>query len=59
MTPDTLIGVKAVVDDDDVHIKCRALVLATGGFGRNKDLVTKYTNEWKDTLRIMDLQAKR
>ena len=58
VTPDTLIGVKAVVDDDDVNIKCRALVLATGGFGRNKDLVTKYTNEWKDTLRIMDLQAK-
>lgn len=58
VSPDTLIGVKAVVDDDDVNIKCRALVLATGGFGRNKDLIDRYTNEWKDTLRIMDLQDK-
>lgn len=58
VSPDTLLGVKALVDDDDVNIKCRALVLATGGFGRNKELVDRYTNEWKDTLRIMDLQDK-
>lgn len=56
VSPDTLVGVKAVVDDDTVNIKCKALVLATGGFGRNNALVRKYTNEWQDTLRIMDLQ---
>lgn len=58
VTPDTLQGVKAVIDDEDVNIKCRAVVLATGGFGRNQELVGKYTNEWKDSLRVMDLEDK-
>lgn len=57
-TPEVLKGVKADVEGDELKIKCSALVLATGGFGRNQSLIEKYTNEWKDTLRIMDLQAK-
>ncbi len=56
--PDILKGVKAEIEGDDAKIKCSALVLATGGFGRNQPLIEKYTNEWKDTLRIMDLYDK-
>lgn len=58
ITPDTLHGVKAVIDDEERNIKCNALVLATGGFGRNQEMIEKYANEWKDTLRIMDLHDK-
>ncbi len=58
INPDKLVGVLADIDEEEVTVKCGAFILATGGFGRNKNLVTKYMNEWKDTFRIMDIQDK-
>ena len=47
----------AVIQKDGgkpVYVKTSAVVLATGGFGRNQAIIEKYTNEWKKTGRIMD-----
>lgn len=53
-----VIGVLADIEGEEVAIGARAVVLATGGFGRNQALVEKFTNQWKDTARIMDVEAK-
>lgn len=37
-----------------VHVQTPAVVLATGGFGRNQNYVEKFANEWKKTGRVMD-----
>jgi fumarate reductase flavoprotein subunit len=55
---DKVAGVSADLDGKKVAIKAKAVVLATGGFGRNQKLVEKYTNQWKETFRIMDVEDK-
>ena len=55
---DKVAGVSADVDDKRVAIRAKAVVLATGGFGRNQKLIEKYTNQWKETFRIMDVEDK-
>ena len=37
-----------------VYVKTPAVVIATGGFGRNQAYVEKFANEWKKTGRVMD-----
>lgn len=56
--PDILTGIKAEIEEEDVNIKCKALIVATGGFGRDQNMVTKYVNQWKETFRIMDVEDK-
>ena len=41
-----------------VRVKARAVVLATGGYGRNQALVERFTNSWAGTGRIMDIEDK-
>lgn len=53
-----VVGVLADIDGEEVSVAARAVVIATGGFGRNQALVEKFTNQWKDTARIMDVEAK-
>lgn len=36
-------------------VKCPAVVIATGGYGRNQELVERFTNGWAKTGRIMDI----
>lgn len=40
------------------YIKTPAVVIATGGFGRNQDLIEKYTSQWAHTGRVMDSEDK-
>lgn len=49
-----VIGCAYVRRKRTVYVKASAVVLATGGFGRNQGIVEKFTNEWKKTGRVMD-----
>lgn len=42
-----VVGVKAESADADYTIKAKAVILATGGFGANEELYTKYREELK------------
>ncbi len=42
----------------ETRVKADAVILATGGYGRNQELVERYTNGWAKTGRIMDLEDK-
>lgn len=39
-----VVGVKAInADDEEIEIRARAVILATGGFGNNKEMLREYT----------------
>lgn len=39
-------------------VSCKSIILATGGYGRNQELVERFTNSWAKTGRIMDIGDK-
>lgn len=41
-----------------LRVKTSAVVLATGGYGRNQELIERFTNGWAKTGRIMDIEDK-
>jgi fumarate reductase flavoprotein subunit len=55
---DAVAGVTVETRGKRINIKTPAVVLATGGFGRNQALVEKFMNGWAKTGRIMDLEDK-
>lgn len=52
---DALEGVEITSGGKKELIGARALVLATGGFGRNQAYVERFANQWARTGRIMDV----
>ena len=48
-------GVEILSNGKKELIGAKALVLATGGFGRNQDYVERFANQWAKTGRIMDV----
>ncbi len=57
-TKSEVIGAVVRIRGKDVRVKTGAVVIATGGFGRNQGIVDRYTNSWAKTGRIMDVNAK-
>lgn len=57
LTEDRKAVAGAVVEQNGkkTAVACRALVLATGGFGRNQAYIERFTNQWAKTGRIMDI----
>lgn len=51
-------GVRLMNRKKEVLIKAGAVVLATGGFGRNQEYIEKFTHQWAATGRIMDVGCK-
>lgn len=51
-----VIGAVIEKDGKKRNVKVPAVVIATGGFGRNQKIIEKYTNEWRKTGRIMDVK---
>lgn len=51
-----VIGAEIEKDGKRTLVKTPAVVIATGGFGRNQKIIEKYTNEWRKTGRIMDVK---
>ncbi len=49
-----VVGVKICKKNKNLTIQTSAVVIATGGFGRNQNIVQKFTNEWAKTGRVMD-----
>lgn len=45
-----IVGVKACSDEADYTIKAKAVILATGGFGANEDMYTRYRPDLKGTV---------
>ena len=43
-------GVKAEGEDNNYVINCKAVILATGGFGANEDMYTQYRPDLKGTV---------
>ena len=43
-------GVKAEGEDSNYTINCKAVILATGGFGANEDMYTQYRPDLKGTV---------
>ena len=54
-TRDTVIGAVIEKRGKRTTVKTPAVVLATGGYGRNQQLIERFTNGWAKTGRIMDL----
>ena len=50
MADGKIAGVKAESPDADYTINCRAVILATGGFGANEDMYTQYRPDLKGTV---------
>ena len=53
-----ILGAVLVRRGKTIRVKAKAVVLATGGYGRNQALVERFTNGWAGTGRIMDLEDK-
>lgn len=47
---DRVVGVTAVIDDRPVELRAEAVVLATGGFGRDPELLAQYMGPNSDRL---------
>ena len=50
MADGKIAGVKAEGPDADYTINCKAVILATGGFGANEDMYTQYRPDLKGTV---------
>ena len=50
MADGKIAGVKAESPDADYTINCKAVILATGGFGANEDMYTQYRPDLKGTV---------
>jgi fumarate reductase flavoprotein subunit len=46
----TVTGVKAESNDTNYTIKAKAVILATGGFGNNEDMIVQYREDLKGTV---------
>ena len=46
----TVTGVKAESNDTNYTIKAKAVILATGGFGNNEDMIVEYREDLKGTV---------
>ncbi|MCR4830440.1 MAG: flavocytochrome c [Pseudobutyrivibrio sp.] len=46
----TIVGVKAESDEFNYTINAKAVILATGGFGNNQDMIVKYRSDLKGTV---------
>ena len=46
----TVTGVKAESKDTEYTIKAKAVILATGGFGNNEDMIVQYRKDLKGTV---------
>ena len=46
----TVTGVKAESNDTNYTINAKAVILATGGFGNNEDMIVKYREDLKGTV---------
>lgn len=46
----TIVGVKAESDEYNYTINAKAVILATGGFGNNQDMIVKYRSDLKGTV---------
>ena len=46
----TVTGVKAESNDTNYTINAKAVILATGGFGNNEDMIVKYRKDLKGTV---------
>jgi fumarate reductase flavoprotein subunit len=47
-------GVVAVKDGKDLEIKTRSVIIATGGFGDNRELLKKYCPDYYDEMHLDD-----
>lgn len=47
---DQVIGVKVKNDDNEYEIKAQKIILATGGFGKNNELMKKYVPNYSDGI---------
>lgn len=54
-TNEAVAGIEAEQGGRKLRVKAKALVLATGGFGRNQAYVERFANQWARTGRIMDV----
>ncbi|MDO4523286.1 MAG: flavocytochrome c [Eubacteriales bacterium] len=50
VTDGAVTGVKAASDETDYTIEAKAVILATGGFGANEEMYTKYRPDLKGTV---------
>ena len=46
----SIVGVKATSSDYNYTINSKAVILATGGFGNNQDMIVKYRSDLKGTV---------
>ena len=53
-----VLGAVIVRKGKKTRVKAKAVILATGGYGRNQALVERFTNSWAGTGRIMDIADK-
>ncbi|WP_297607385.1 FAD-dependent oxidoreductase [uncultured Sutterella sp.] len=53
-----VVGAVIAVRNKEQRVRANAVILATGGYGRNQELVERFTNGWAKTGRIMDLEDK-
>lgn len=52
---DAVAGIEALHAGKTIRIRAKALVMATGGFGRNQAYIERFANQWAKTGRIMDV----
>ncbi len=53
-----VVGVRIVRRKKATPVRTKAVVIATGGFGRNQDMIDVFTAAWSKTGRIMDIGCK-
>lgn len=51
-------GVQVARRKKTTYIRTKAVVIATGGFGRNQEMIDVFTAPWSQTGRIMDIGCK-
>ncbi len=55
---DQVLGAVIESKDKKEFIKTPSVVIATGGFGRNQEIIEQFTNSWAKTGRTMDVNDK-
>jgi len=45
-----IIGVAASVKDKEIQIKCKSVIITTGGFGANRELLNKYIPDYEEHM---------
>ena len=53
-----VVGAKILSGRKESVVRTKAVVIATGGFGRNQDMIEVFTAPWSKTGRIMDVGCK-